>query len=331
MRKIASCLVLLALATVRANAAEPQALTMTVTQIQAHYAPYFIAADKGYFAAEGIAMGFSTASGGSATAALLSGRIDFTASAASTVNAILRGAPLRVIYTMADRPAYELRSTEPALKTLADLKGKQVGVSSRGDTYEVAMRLTLLAAGLPMDWVGYTPLGIGSARDAALVSGALPALIIPTSELAPLRDNPALKRGHLVVNMYDTIRIPYTGVATSAALLRSQPAAVTGFLRATAKGMRYMRAFKGATLDLLQRRRLDLDRRALDADYDDTIATATSDGTAPDALVVTDIAVRAKLLALAPDQVPPPDQVYAYGPLRQVNEALDASGWKPVR
>ena len=330
MRKTPWSLLLLALLGASAHAAEPAKLTMTVTQITAHYAPYFIAADKGYFLAEGIEMAFVTASGGSATAALMSGKIDFTASAASTVNAILRGASLRVIYTMADRPAYELRSTDPALKTLADLKGKQVGISSRGDTYEVAMRLTLLASNLPQDWVGYTPLGVGSARDAALISGALPALIIPTAELAPLRDNPAVRRGHRIVNMYDTIRMPYTGVATSAALMRTKPELVAGFLRGVVKGMRYMRDYEEATIALLLKRRPDIDQIQLVADYDDTISTATEDGTAPDALIAKDLAVRAQLLELPPDKVPPPDQVYDYAPLRQVTAALDASGWKPV-
>lgn len=310
--------------------AAPRKLTMTVTQITAHFAPYLIAADKGYFAAEGLEMEFVVASGGSATAALLSGGIDFTASAASTVNAILRGAALRVIYTLADRPAYQLWSTDPGLKTLADLKGKQIGIASRGDTYEIAMRLTVLQAGLPPDWVGYTPLGVGGARDAALVSGSLPALVIPTAELAPLRDNAALRRGHLVVDMGETIRMPYTGIATSLRLMRSEPGIVAGFLRATVKGMRSMRADKDATLALLARRTPKADKRALAADYDDAIATATADGTAPDALIAEDLAVRAGLLGLARDKVAAPGQVYDYGPLRQVTAALDASGWMPA-
>jgi NitT/TauT family transport system substrate-binding protein len=327
------CCPLIALALLCAAApasAAVRKLTMSVTQITAHFAPYLIAADKGYFAAEGLAMEFIVASGGSATAALLSGGIDFTASAASTVNAILRGAPLRVIYTLADRPAYQLWSTDPTLKTLADLKGRQVGIASRGDTYEIAMRLTLRQAGLPSDWVGYTPLGVGGARDAALVSGALPALVIPTAELAPLRDSAALKRGHLVVDMEETIRMPYTGIATSLRLMRAEPAVVVGFLRATVKGMRSMRADKEATIALLARRTPKMDRRELAADYDDTIATATPDGTAPDALIAADLAVRAELLDLAKDKVAAPGQVYDYGALRQATAALDASGWTPA-
>src|ERR1700689_2940094 len=152
-------LLALALWVALAADAHARAMTMTVTQITAHYAPYFIAIDKGYFGEGGIDMSINEAAGGSATAALMAGRIDFTASAASTVSAILRGAKLRVIYTMAARPAYQLRSTAPELKTLADLKGKQVGITSRGDTYEIAMRLVLMQAGLPQNLGGYTPFG----------------------------------------------------------------------------------------------------------------------------------------------------------------------------
>jgi ABC-type nitrate/sulfonate/bicarbonate transport system substrate-binding protein len=321
----------LALSIALAGNANARAMTMTVTQITAHYAPYFIAIDKGYFAEGSITMSISEAAGGSATAALMAGRIDFTASAASTVNAILRGAKLRVIYTMADRPAYQLRSTAPELKTLADLKGKQVGISSRGDTYEIAMRLALMQAGLPQDWVGYTPLGVGGARDAALVSGSLPAIVIPTSELAPLKGNPALARGHVVVDMFDAIRMPYTGIATSAHLVDQEPQVAMAFLRGVVKGMRYMRAFPDATLALLHTHAPQVDPRQMEADYRDTIATATADGTAPDALVRADLAVRAELLNLPKDKLPPADHVYDYAPLRQVLKELDASGWKPER
>jgi len=306
-------------------------MTLTVTQISAHYAPYFIAIDKGYFAEGGISIEISEAAGGNATPALMSGRIDFTASAASTVSAILRGAPLRVIYTMADRPAYELRSTAPDLKTLADLKGKQVGISSRGDTYEIATRLALMQAGLPQDWVGFTPLGLGSARDAALVSGSLPAIVIPTTELVPLRDNPALARGHVIVNMYDTIRMPYTGIATSAHLVETEPQVADAFLRAVVKGVRYMRAFPDATMALIRKRAPQVDPQQIETDYRDTIATQTADGTASEQLVREDLAVRAELLGLPKDKLPPPDHVYDYAPLRQALKEVDASGWKPER
>src|SRR5690348_18271232 len=67
------------------------------------FAPYFIALDKKYYAAEGLAVELVEAPGGVATPALLSGTIDVSTSSASGVSAAIRGAHIKIVYTMADR------------------------------------------------------------------------------------------------------------------------------------------------------------------------------------------------------------------------------------
>src|ERR1700689_4841605 len=178
--------------------AELQKLSLTMPAIATYYAPYTIAIKKGYYAEEGLEIATSFAAGGVATPALLSGTIDVSTSPASAITAIMRGAPLKIVYTMADRSNYQLWSTQPEIVTLKDMKGKTVGIQSRGDTFEIAMRLTLQQAGLPQDWVGYTPLGVGdAARAAAIASGSLPTVIVARSDIENLLNTPALRRGHL--------------------------------------------------------------------------------------------------------------------------------------
>ena len=132
--------VLLLLVLAPAAQAEMQKIKMTVTSRTGPAAPYFIAIDKGYFAEQGLEVEIVDAGGGVAIPAMISGSADFSMSAAVAISAIMRGAQLRVIYTMADRPPYQLWATQPGLKTLADLKGKQVGIISRGDTFEIALK-----------------------------------------------------------------------------------------------------------------------------------------------------------------------------------------------
>ena len=305
---------------------------VTIPAIAAYYAPDFIAIDKGYFAEAGLQIEIVEAGGGVGTPALISGTVDFSASPAAALAAILRGAPLKIIYTMADRATYQLWSTEPNVTSLAEMKGKSVGIISRGDTFEIAMRLTLIQQGFPQDWLSYTALGFGAqARDAAMASGSLPAVIVAESDLEPLRGTPALARSHLIVDMYKTLRWPYTGMATSDKLLATKPDMVERFLGALVKGVRYMKAFKPETLAILAKREPQAPAHAIEIDYDAVIPTLTDTGTASDALIRQDLDVRAGLMNIPKDKLRPASEIYDYRLLEKATAALDAAHWQPSR
>jgi NitT/TauT family transport system substrate-binding protein len=312
-------------------AAAADTMRMTIPVVSSSFAPYLIALGKGYYAEDGLDVQRINAQGGVATAALLSGGVEVSTSSSSALSAIMRGAPFKIVYTMMDRPDYQLWTTLPELKTLQDLKGKNVGVQTRGDTYEIAMRLTLQAAGLPVDWVGYTAVGMGAATRAALQSGSLPAIMIAKEDLDELSGSAVLQRGHLIVNTFDTIRMPYTGAVVSDKLLAANPAEVERFLHATLKGLRYMRAFRDGTNAILKTSGAALDDRTLVTDYNDVVETLTVTGVEPDDVLRHDMNARAALLNIPMDKVPPVDKAYDYRLVRQANAELDQAGWKPVQ
>ena len=137
-----------------------QSIKITLPTTTPADAAYFVAAQRGYFAAEGLDVELIFAGGGAAVPALISGTVEGSASGAAALSAILRGAALRVVLVFTESPAYQVWA-QPDIHTLADLKGKNVGVNTRGDTFEIAMRLALQQAGIPPDSVGYTPVGFG--------------------------------------------------------------------------------------------------------------------------------------------------------------------------
>jgi NitT/TauT family transport system substrate-binding protein len=331
MRGRASLIVALSLLASGAARAEATKIKMTITSPAATSAPYYIGIAKGYFAAEGLEVEIVSAGGGVAVPAMIAGSIDFSMSAAVAISAIMRGAGLRVIYTMADRPPYELWVTDPAIKTLVNMKGKQIGIISRGDTFEIAMRITLRDAGLPDDYVGYTALGPGTnPRRAALAASSLPGVILSNGEVTPFKDTPALAKAHLLVDMENAIRMPYTGVATSERHLKSDPELVKHFLRGVVKGVAYMRAFRDQTVDIVMAANPGIDRAAVAADWDDLMPTLTTDGTAPGDLIRKDLEIRAALVNVPADKIGEPSRFYDYGPLRAVQAELAASGWQPT-
>src|ERR1700722_10839208 len=127
-----------------------QKITIAVPAYGAADASYFIAVEKGYFAAEGLDVTLQFAGGGTATPALISGSIEGSASSASALGAIMRGAALRIVLVFEDSPFYNIWAHSD-IHSLADFKGKAIGVATRGDTFEIATRLALTTAGIAPD------------------------------------------------------------------------------------------------------------------------------------------------------------------------------------
>ena len=313
-----------------ARAADLQHLRVSMAAQHALYAPYLIPIEKGYYAQEGLVLDVTIASGGVATPALMSNTLDISTSTPSVLSPALRGAPLKILYTMASRSQYQLWSADPSIKTLRDLKGKQVGVMARGDSYEISVRLALLKAGLPLDWVNYTPLGNDAAQQAALLSGALPAVSTTDAEAEAVRDSGGLKNGHLLYDMHKSLPMPYSGIAVTESFLQTHRDALHGFLRATMKGVRYMKKFKAQTIAIITKYDHNTDMHAAEFDYDSAAAVLTKDGSVSDDVLRADLEVRAALLELPADQIPPISKIYDYSIVRRANAELDAQHWQPT-
>lgn len=313
------------------DAAALDKVKVTIAAASSNYAPYFNAIEEGYFKDEGLEAETIEAGGGIATPALLSGQVDFSTSAASAFSAILKGAQLKVVLTEADRPTYQLWSTTDNDKTIKSLKGKTVGIQTRGDTFEVWMRLVLKSHGMGGDDVSYTPLGFGSAsRLAALKAGSLPAVVISSADVTELREAGALANGRMLEDaMKDDIRLPFNGVATSDALIKKNPDLVLHFIRAMIKGMRFMTAFREKTIATVMKYG-HAERGPTEVDYDDVVRTLTQDGTVPPSVQRAEAEIRADLAKLPKEKIPPLESMFDYSFVEKANAGLKAQDWKPT-
>ena len=317
----------LSMGTVAADA--PQKLTLTVATYEVFQGPYLIATQKGYFAAEGLDVNILFAGGGTATPALISGSVDGSASSAAALSAILRGAPLRIVLVFGNTPIYNIWG-QPSIHSLADFKGKAIGVATRGDTFEVAARLALLKAGINADAVGYTPIGSGDSGSAAFESGALAGVVLSTSQSAQLLDKGQLKNAHIVARLKGNIHMPFDGFVVQAKMLTDNPALAHKIVRAIVKGSRYIRAFKTQTEAILNKYDPSETVTAMNDDYDEFVNSSAPDLTVSTADAQSDLDIRAALLGVPKDQVPALDHVYDFSLVRSVNAELNASRWKPT-
>ena len=304
---------------------------VTMASASNNYAPYVAAIEKGYFKEEGFDVQIIKAGGGVATPALMSGDVHFSTSGSSALSAILRGAPIKLVFFPWERPSYQLWSTKPEITTVAQLKGKAVGIQTRGDTFEVALRLVLKARGMGGNSIIYTPLGYGGGRRAAISSGSLPAAVLGVLDVERLRGSEGLKRGHMLVNMFDEVRMPYTGIAVGTKALKDDPARVKRFVKACIKGLAYFSAYKDASIDIVQKYNKRASRKAIEVDYASVRASRTVDGTVSVALQRQDALIRAEIIGVPKDKILPVSQIFDFRLAKEVNKELKAAGWKPTK
>src|SRR5262249_1419593 len=209
----------------------PEQIRVSFAADGAVYAPHFIALEKGYYAEAGIEMEMVRAGGGAATPALISGEIQYSTSAGTSLSAMVKGAPLKVVYTNSDRSFDELWTTTPGVRTLQDLVGKSVGIQTRGDTTEIESRLMFMKDGIDPNTVSLNALGVGNQRLAALEAGVIPAAVLATPEVVLLKETGAGPRAQRVADFRNEIRMLYTGLATHDQELRDHKDRARRFLR----------------------------------------------------------------------------------------------------
>ncbi|MDT7833645.1 ABC transporter substrate-binding protein [Aquabacterium sp. OR-4] len=146
-----------------------------------YYLPLTIAEQLGYFKAEGLEIKIVDFAGGSqALRALVGGSADVVSGAFEhTVNMQPKGQKLRAIALMGRAPQIVLAinpKSLPGFKTVADLKGKKIGVTAPGSSTNVMTNFVLAKAGLKPGDVSIIGVGAGNGAVAAVRSGQVDAI-----------------------------------------------------------------------------------------------------------------------------------------------------------
>jgi NitT/TauT family transport system substrate-binding protein len=312
-----------------ASSAHAEKTSLSYVTWNADFGYIMAAIDKGYFAEEGLDVDLTSAGGGVAVPAVISGSLDFTGSGSSAISAILKGAHMKVVLVGQDKPGWQLWSVKPQLKTIADLKAQPVAVISRGDSGEIALRYLLKKHNLPRDYFAFTPLGNGTARLAAISSGSIPAGIMVWGEVEKLKTSGGLAQGHLISNLTEEVRMPFNGLATSDKLIAEKPDLVLRMVRALLKGQTYIRTYRPQAIALIARYAKTEEKDA-ESDYDHIQGGIAREGTVPASVQSEEIALRSEMVDVPPAQQMRPAEIFDFGPARKALAELNAKGWKPT-
>ncbi len=203
--------------------------------------------EKGFYRAEGLDVDYVIMKPQIAMQALIAGDVGYTTALGSTIRAAIRGVPVRVVMTIADKPLFALIS-RPGINSVEELKGKLLGISSFGastDTYARALlrRYKLI----PNQDVKILALGGGTNRIAAMEAGVVDAALIE----APYNVMLERKGFRKILFVGDLIPSPLAGFGTRLEKIQKQPDEIQRLVRATLRGIQLAKSNRQETVKAL--------------------------------------------------------------------------------
>jgi NitT/TauT family transport system substrate-binding protein len=219
--------------------AQSEKITVGWSAVSALNAPFWVMKDAGFFKQEGLDTNLVYIPSSSTMAqAQVSGDVQIsTANSQVVVDAGLRGGDLIAIGAVTNAVAFYVMAN-PSITTVADLKGKRVGVTRFGASTDFAMRTFLEKHNLtPVSDVPMVQIGGMPEIAAALSKGAISAA--PMSyPMAYIAEQNGMK---LLANMAkEGIAFVHVGITTSRGFLKQHRAQAKAFLRAYGRAVHYM-------------------------------------------------------------------------------------------
>jgi ABC-type nitrate/sulfonate/bicarbonate transport system substrate-binding protein len=217
--------------------------SLTVTML-----PLAVARERGYFQQEGLNVELVLMPAALNIKVLLAGEIGYASTVGSAVVAAVRGIDVRVVMLFVDRPLLDLIAS-PEINSIADLKGRVIGISSRGGLHDVTIRKMLQQSGVDPGQATLLVVGGQGAMLAALMSGRISAgLLNPPHNFLGYRQG--LKNLGFAGSY---IRIPSTGLVTTRERLERSPDQVRRMARALARARAFARDNKAQALQVLKK------------------------------------------------------------------------------
>ena len=169
-------------ALVSAQALEKKKVTIAVGgKNLLYYLPLTVAEQKGFFKDEGLDVEIVDFAGGArALQAVVGGSADVVSGAFEhNINMQAKGQPMRAFVLQGRAPQIVLavsNKTMPNYKSVADLKGKKIGVTAPGSSTNIMANFVLAKNGLKPADVSFVGVGASQGAVAALRSGQIDAI-----------------------------------------------------------------------------------------------------------------------------------------------------------
>jgi NitT/TauT family transport system substrate-binding protein len=267
------------------------------------FVPATIGSEVGIFASNALDLEISGFGGDAKLQqAMAAGAVDVGLGSGPGMVFIAKGSPVKAIAAMAGRPlifALAVRA-DGTIKTIEDLKGRKVGISTVGSATSWLMSEVSRQHGWGFDGFTQVPIGENSARIAALKAGAVDGCVV---DVGSALNFAARGEGRILMRFGDVAPdfIMHVIYATDTAIAE-KPAALKAFLRGWFETIAFMRANKAKSVVIAQTV-MGTDGQTTSAIYDELMPMFLDDGhfDAKALAVLSRSFVEMKMLPSAPD------------------------------
>lgn len=200
------------------------------------YAPLYVAVDRGYFAAEGLALEFDYSFETDGIALVGAGELPFALVSGEQV-LLARAQKLPVVYVLQWWQQYPIAVVSKAaagIKTPADLAGRKVGLPGFFGASYVGLVGLLAANGMTLDDIDANEIGFNQVE--SLLTDQSEAVVVYVNN-EPVQ---LAQRGEAIdeIRVADYANLVANGLMTNEQTIAEEPELVEGFVRAFLRGLR---------------------------------------------------------------------------------------------
>jgi ABC-type nitrate/sulfonate/bicarbonate transport system substrate-binding protein len=229
--------------------AEPVALKYAYAATSLSYLPMKIAVEQGLYRQYGLEVEPILVGAGVMAAAQISGEVEYSTSYPATIRTAAQGAPLKIVSTSVTAPLFVMMS-RPEIQSVADLRGKQVGITTRGGAIDKVTRDILALSSLEPDQdVTILPAGAQvTVLLEALLSGRVQAGLLSPPWFVRAREQGL----RVLAKATELIREPQNGLVVTDERLARQRDQARHMIQAEIEAGRFMRQNRAATVAIIR-------------------------------------------------------------------------------
>jgi len=282
-----------------------------------------IAQKEGYFKEEGLNVELLSIRGEIAIRTTLAGDVDFFTNAGSALAAGVRGIPVRLVTVFQDRPSWDLIA-QPEVKSIAQLRGKNIAVMSPEGSLAIVAREMLRKNGLdPTKDVNLVTMGGDEVRFPALQTKSIHATLFSTAMSIKAQKEGFSKLG----NASEYANLIEGGLATSQDKIKQQPEKIHRFVRGALKGLIFYVSKREAAIKYMMDTLRMKDQELVSSIYDIVTPLALRAGFSDDKVLQTMIDDMKRTTKVQRDIKV--SDIFDLSFVKKATEEIKASGWKP--
>jgi NitT/TauT family transport system substrate-binding protein len=264
------------------------------------FLPAEVARQRGFFREQNLDIKLLLTRSEVDRAALVSGSVDYTLRAGSSFVSAARGLPVRIVLLGTVKPFWGL-VVRPHVKSVAELKGKSMGIPGLLGSQHVSARFILKHYGLdPEKDVVYRVVETG-ARIPAILSGSIECSMMDYGEAFRAKKS-GLK---MLVNAADLHGLIAGGLAANVKKIKEQPDQVRRMLKAMSQALQYIQTNPEGTQQVMLSW-LKIDREMAADIYQMAVNNYTKNGMVEESMLnslVTAMLAEAGIKNISPSQL----------------------------